>query len=244
MRKFAISDIHGCSRTLEALLDKLAVTTADEVYFLGDYIDRGPDSKGVIDLILDMKSEGYAVHCLMGNHEAYMLLSKDDPRYQPEWLSWGGRETLRSFGLHSGNQLNRIEKRYWAFLSELDPFFSVDDYLLVHAGFNFQAEDPALDFEAMLWIRDWYEDIDYDWLGPRMIVHGHTPVSTSIIRSLHRNLADGQVLDIDCGCVYPQREGVGYLCAFDLTNNELVFQPNCESGRKSVKHLERVIGRK
>ncbi|MEO0876095.1 MAG: metallophosphoesterase, partial [Bacteroidota bacterium] len=66
MRKFAISDIHGCLKTFEALLDQIQFTTQDELYLLGDYIDRGPDSKGVIDLIWKMQADGYQVKCLRG----------------------------------------------------------------------------------------------------------------------------------------------------------------------------------
>ena len=69
MRRFAISDIHGCARTFEALLDRIAFTSQDELYLLGDYIDRGGDSKGVLDLIFRFQKEGYAVQCLLGNHE-------------------------------------------------------------------------------------------------------------------------------------------------------------------------------
>ena len=66
MRKFAISDIHGCLKSFEALLDKIQLSTSDELYILGDYIDRGPDSKGVIDYIWKLEQEGYAVKCLRG----------------------------------------------------------------------------------------------------------------------------------------------------------------------------------
>ena len=69
MHRFAISDIHGCAKTFEALLDRIALSTQGELYLLGDYLDRGPDSKGVLDLIFRLQREGYAVHCLRGNHE-------------------------------------------------------------------------------------------------------------------------------------------------------------------------------
>jgi len=69
MRQIAISDIHGCARTFQALLDKIQLSTNDQLYLLGDYIDRGPDSKGVIDTILGLINAGYRVQTLMGNHE-------------------------------------------------------------------------------------------------------------------------------------------------------------------------------
>ena len=76
MRKSAFSDIHGCNRTFSALLDQVAPDTGDELYFLGDYIDRGPDTKGVIDRIWGLEQEGLTVHCLLGNHEQMLMNSK------------------------------------------------------------------------------------------------------------------------------------------------------------------------
>lgn len=73
MKKYAITDIHGCNKTFQALLDKIAFTTADALYLLGDYIDRGPDSKGVFDTIFNLQETGHSVHCLRGNHEAMFL---------------------------------------------------------------------------------------------------------------------------------------------------------------------------
>ena len=77
----------------------------------------------------------------------------------------------------------------------------------------------------MLWIRNWYENIDYNWLGDRIIVHGHTPISKIFIKSMFEDLKKNQYLDIDAGCVF-QRHGYGDLCAVDLTNQKLYFEKN------------------
>ena len=69
MNKFAISDIHGCAKNFKALLDRISLSLGDELYLLGDYIDRGPDSKGVIDHVWQLQKTGHTVHCLCGNHE-------------------------------------------------------------------------------------------------------------------------------------------------------------------------------
>ena len=78
-RIFAIGDIHGCSKTFKKLLlDKIKINKSDTIYCVGDYIDRGEDSKGVIDFILDLRAEGYTIHTLRGNHEQMLLDSIAD----------------------------------------------------------------------------------------------------------------------------------------------------------------------
>jgi len=229
MRKFAISDIHGCKQTFEALLDKIAFSTEDELYLLGDYIDRGPDSKGVFDYIWQLQNEGYAVKCLRGNHEQLMLTAfeDDDDTKMNHWLMNGGVATIRSFVMEDGKP--DIPDQYFTFTENLDYFFEVDEYILVHAGLNFRQGHPLTDETSMLWIRYWYEDIDARWLGDRIIVHGHTPISKERIEQQFRDLNQMPALDIDGGCVYAgRRPEMGYLCAFDLGERVLHFQKNVE----------------
>ena len=98
MRQFTISDIHGCNISFNALLDQIGLTTADELFLLGDYIDRGPDSKGVLDTIIGLRSNGYKVRCLMGNHDEAILKARNNRPFYLEWMTgWGGEETLDSF---------------------------------------------------------------------------------------------------------------------------------------------------
>jgi len=196
MRKIAISDIHGCNDTFQRLLEKLALVSGDELYLLGDYIDRGADSKGVLDTIFLLQQQGLSVQCLKGNHEQMILDAVDgiDDELMDLW------------------------------------YFEVDEYILVHAGFNFKIPLPFADGDAMLWIRDWYHNLNRNWLGDRIIVHGHTPMRKDEIREQFKNLDNLPILDIDGGCVHKgKRRGVGYLCAFDMTNRELYFQDNIEN---------------
>lgn len=231
MRRFAISDIHGCKKTFEALLDRIALSTGDEVYLLGDYIDRGKDSKGVVDYIWKLQDQGYTVHCLMGNHEMMMLEADDGLPSMSTWLYNGGYETLESFGADSPSQ---IPDEYFHFFQELSFYEEVDEYILVHAGLDFETGDPLGDTESMIWIRDWYENIDREWLEERIIIHGHTPINRSQIQHLHANLDDFKVLDIDAGCVFDRPQlGVGYLCAFEMNSRELYFQKNIERGKQA-----------
>jgi serine/threonine protein phosphatase 1 len=239
--KYAISDIHGCTATFVALLERIGLTHADELYLLGDYIDRGPNSKGVLDRIARLIEEGYQVSCLMGNHEQMMIWAgafeelaglgsswkadRYNPGFHNMWLRNGGGETLASFGVHSAKE---VPRSYFQFLRKLGYYLEVEGYLLVHAGFDFHAPDPWEDRESMLWIRDWYEWLDRDLLGDRVIVHGHTPIGRKAIEYMLGDLRNFPVLNIDAGCVYANswNSDVGWLCAFDLDRLRVIFQKN------------------
>jgi len=224
-RQIAISDIHGCNRTLLALLDRIAFTQADELYLLGDYVDRGPDSKGVIDTIWRLQEEGYTVHCLMGNHEE-MTCHDYDTEKRRGWIGLGDRELLASFG---AQHMDGIPQKYIDWMRQLKRYIEIPGYILVHAGLNFKAPDPFSHPESMIWIRDWYEDINRDWLGDRLIVHGHTPMPMPLIKAMFKHHQKLPAQDIDCGAALNHQSFFSHLCAFDLTNRELVFQENVEA---------------
>ena len=222
MNKYTISDIHGCLQTFKALLKQINFNKNDELYLLGDYVDRGPDSKGVFDLIWELQQEGYQVHCLRGNHEQLLLDSFQSTEKDLMWKRNGGVQTLASF-IKDGH--TSIPRNYIHFIEELPYYFEVDQYILVHAGLNFDVPNPLEAQHSMMWIRKWYDQIVPSWLGDRIIVHGHTPTQKSEIELMHSRLDQLPVLDIDGGCVY-ERYGMGYLCAFELTRQQLYFQRN------------------
>lgn len=215
MRKFAISDIHGCAKTFKSLLGLINFSKQDELYLLGDYIDRGPDSKGVIDHIWQLQQEEYTVHCLKGNHEQMLLGEYDTSTYHYHGLY----ETLQSFGVKA---VKDIPAPYINWMKALPHYFEVDKYILVHAGLNFSEEDPLSDLTSMLWIRQWYEDIDQEWLNGRMVIHGHTPMKKELINEQLLLLPYLGALDIDAGCVF-DKNGLSHLCAFELTQQEIIF---------------------
>ena len=119
-RRFAISDIHGCSKTLiKLVLDEIKLTKSDELYLLGDYINKGPDSKGVIDFIFELRNSGYNVQCLRGNHEQYLLDGLEFSWEEIAFKNRGGKETLASFGVED---IHKIPQKYLDFISAL-PFY-------------------------------------------------------------------------------------------------------------------------
>ncbi|MCB9282977.1 MAG: serine/threonine protein phosphatase [Lewinellaceae bacterium] len=228
MRRFAITDIHGCLNTFQALLDKIAFSHQDQLFLLGDFIDRGPDSKGVIDYILHLQQTGYQVHCLRGNHDQMLLDARDHDDSHAFWLINGGKATLKSFGVDHASDIPEL---YFDFLQGLSYYFEVDNYILVHAGLDFRFEDPFSGLHSMLWARNWYGNINYSWLGDRIILHGHTPMFREEVEEQHRMLARQKFIGIDNGCVYTEthsRQGLGALCAFNLDDRSLTFVENSE----------------
>lgn len=215
-KRIAISDIHGCAITFNALIKKLGLQAWDELYLLGDYIDRGPDSKGVIDTIWSMQQSGLNVHCLRGNHEQLLL---DAVNTRPDDCM--DAPMLRSFRVSKNSQ---VPDKYLDWMSGLAHYFELPDYILVHAGINFEATAPLEDRHSLLWLRNWYDQIDREWLGSKIIVHGHTPVRHSDIKLRVRLLNAIPALDIDAGCVFSNYIELGYLCAFDLDSRELHWQ--------------------
>lgn len=216
MRKFAITDIHGACKTFKQLLKDIQFSTEDELYLLGDYIDRGPDSKGVIDHIWHLQDKGYSVFCLRGNHEQMLL----DELAKPNYYYNGEPNVLASFGVEN-NAL--IPKEYKNWLSSLEYYFEVDEYILVHAGLNFDMPNPLEAHHSMIWIRQWEEDIDKNWMDGRIIIHGHTPAKKNVIEDRLLLLEQLSSMSIDNGCVFPYA-GLGRLCAFELGNRALFFR--------------------
>lgn len=221
-RRIAIGDIHGCSRTLKYLIEQiLAVTPQDELFFLGDYIDRGPASKEVIDYIIELKAKNFPVRCLMGNHEEMLLEGIKDSSYLDLWIYNGGKKTLESFGIEHPSE---ISPRYMVFIRSLEYYIELPGCYMVHAGFNFEDGEPFEDKYSMLWVRNpSYHPVD---LNHKKVIHGHTPISIGKIQKMVEDEAID--IDLDGGCVYSGHPGLGNLVALDIDNWELFHTPNRE----------------
>lgn len=227
-KRFALSDIHGNAKSFQRLVENLQLQKGDELFLLGDYIDRGPDSKGVIDFIWKLESWGIKVQSLRGNHEQIMLdARKRGGDYAQHWIQRsGGEETLRSFGPNIA--FEEVDDRYWQWMENLPFYLELPHYFLVHAGLNFRAEKPLEERESMIWIRRWYDDFVPAEIGGRRMLHGHTPQYEEDIRLRKDQLDSFPVLNIDNGCYQYDRPGRGQLCAFDMNAETLHFQENID----------------
>lgn len=208
-RTIAIGDVHGCANTLRVMLfDELKIEQEDEIYFVGDYIDRGADSKGVIDSILSLKENGFHIHTLRGNHEQMMMQSTESLENFQLWFRNGGNETLDNFRCDSYSDFPKV---YKDFFEKTDFYLETVSYIFVHAGINFSRENIFEDLHTMLWARDFKvpKVIPRD----KILIHGHTPRSLKFILSQQSNC-----INIDGGCVYKDQKKYGNLVALDLTN--------------------------
>lgn len=219
-RIFAIGDIHGCSKTFKnLLLSKLCIKKSDKVYCLGDYIDRGNDSKGVIDLIIKLRAKGYHIHCLRGNHEQMMMDSTKGEIQFKHWFKNGGEVTLKSFGITSYDKMKPIYKN---FFSRTKYFIQTGNFIFVHAGLNFEIQNPFTDKYAMMWIRNF--SIRKSKIGSKVVVHGHTPKSLNFVFSQDFE----SVINIDGGCVYIHNKDFGNLVALNITEGKFITVRNIE----------------
>lgn len=226
MNAYAISDIHGCSQTFRALLARLQLTTNDKLFLLGDFVNKGPDAKGVLDTVFDLRQKGYDLHCLRGNHDDILLEMPTNGEYQQHKERYGAQYTLQSFGVARAQDIPSV---YLDFLDSLPTYLIWNDYIFVHAGFSFARQDPLGDTYPHTRIREWYDQIDYAWLGDRWIIHGHDQQTMQKIEQQLQRLPQQQVLNIDAGCVSVWEAGKGHLCAFDLVTHRCIFQGYVEN---------------
>jgi serine/threonine protein phosphatase 1 len=184
MRTLAIGDIHGCNAALNALLQLVQPESADQIIFVGDYIDRGPASRAVINTLLELRKKCSTVF-LRGNHEVMVLDARDDLTKANLWQSYGGSETLSSYGVNYGiygpDWIQAIPAAHWAFLEQTARFFENDTHIFVHACL-----DPELDMDAQ---PDWLLFWEYfDRLQPhrtgKQIICGHTPQRSGQIKAV------------------------------------------------------------
>jgi len=138
MRTLAIGDIHGCLTALTVLLEAVAPAAGDRLVFLGDYVDRGPDSRGVLDLIIGLHAGGRVV-ALRGNHDEMMTEARNAARSEDRlmWLACGGRETLRSYGVAepAASDLTEVPDAHWRFLErDCVDWYETDAHFFVHAN--------------------------------------------------------------------------------------------------------------
>jgi len=230
-KRYAIGDIHGCIRSFRAMIErKLQPENNDVVYLLGDYIDRGPDSKAVVDYIHELQGNSFNLVPLMGNHEYMLIHAMNSFKFYKLWMINSGFTTLKNFGIHvdafSGPEdVNRIPVSYVVFFRELHLYAQTDGYFITHACFDGQTLDPLNDVDSMIWRR--YESYNSGFLQGRILIHGHTPSPLQEIRERVEN-PESLVINLDGGCVYNNDRNLGYLVALDLDSRKLFWVKNLD----------------
>lgn len=221
-RTIAIADIHGCNRTFRYLIfEVVRLKRSDSLQLLGDMIDRGPDSKGVIETILELQASGYDVRPIRGNHEQMLLTYLAEPLYKnlALWLANGGCNTLESYGVTTPEELGELIN----YLNALPYYRTTDTHIFVHAGLDFKIADPFSGEEAMLWKRG--GGVNKAKLNGRVLVSGHTPLTLAKIRS---SLSMSHIR-LDNGCMQGDTlPGFGNLVALELESGVLHVQKNIE----------------
>ncbi len=180
MACFVIGDIHGCLSELSCLVENLPLKAADRIVFLGDYIDRGPESKGVVSYLITMaKSADYDTVFLKGNHEDMLLgYLGFDGRYGEMFLANGGQATLASYGMPPAamsqvSAMARIPADHLEFFLRLQHYSVEGSFLCVHAGISPRKSLAAQTQIDMLWIRNEFISSSHEL--PYTVVFGHTP---------------------------------------------------------------------
>ena len=198
---YAVGDIHGQADLLQRLLDKITTDASDIVeaerrwlVFVGDYVDRGPDSWRVIEMLSSQLPDGFEPVMLKGNHEDYLLKFLEDPGILPLWRRNGAEATLNSydgtfedlFASHTppaeiaARFAQKLPPAHLAFFQDLKLSWSIGDYFFVHAGVR---PGCALELQALddlLWIREPF--LNSDERFEKIVVHGHTPTKAPVVR--------------------------------------------------------------
>ena len=180
---------------------------------------------GVKQLLLDcgvdleLQERGLSVASVRGNHEEMCLQAGADHYYRDLWQANGGLYTLASF---EADGVGDISARYRGFLESLPFYILLEEFVIVHAGLNFDTQEPFADTEAMLWTRSPF--VDRQRIGGRRLICGHTPVTRL---RLEASLNSSKIM-LDNGCVFGGRPEMGNLAALELESMTLFLQPNID----------------
>jgi serine/threonine protein phosphatase 1 len=227
VRIYAVGDVHGRSDLLRQLFSRidgdLRANPAKEAIhvFLGDYIDRGNDSAGVLDFLI-ARSQTNQLYCLKGNHEIFLAEFLENPGVFKPWIQNGALPTLASYGLKpainagvkeraelSASLRNAMPDSHFRFLTELKLSFTCGDYYFVHAGVRPGTPLAIQHEEDLLWIRD--EFLLHEEPFEKIIVHGHTPVLEPEVRPNRINIDTGAYATGRLTCLRLEGDKIGFI---------------------------------
>lgn len=225
MRTVVIGDIHGCYKELKELVLTLEKKgeynkNTDKLIFLGDYIDRGKDSRLVIKFIRDLQKDNNNVIALMGNHEDMLLNYYKG--INNDWLYNGHMETLDSY-----KGFNKQFNKDMQWMKTLPLYHEDENFIYVHAGIDVNKQMKNQNKNTLLWIR---EPFIYNWKKyHKRVIFGHTP--TMFLRNENKPVCTNtDNVDIDTGCVYG-----GALSALIIEDKEILKFYQVESSNKKIK---------
>ena len=206
-RILAVGDVHGCLTALDALLDSVDLQPDDTLIFLGDYVDRGPDSRGVLERLIELSARPNT-RFLRGNHDLWMERAREDRQWFTSWLSRGvgGLQTLDSYGSFA-----EIPLAHWQFLDNLSEYYQTENEIFVHGAVDAELELADQHEQVLLWER---VDNQAPHFSGKRVICGHTSQKNGL--PLDRRFA----VCIDTFC-----HGGGWLSALDVTTNR-VWQAN------------------
>ncbi|MGB5899418.1 MAG: metallophosphoesterase family protein [Geitlerinemataceae cyanobacterium] len=220
MKIIAIGDIHGCSRAFDALLEAIELQGEDRLITLGDYVDRGADSKGVLDRLVALSETGQLIP-LLGNHELMMLEARTDAATEQLWRDCGGEATLQSYG-KSGEAVSiaDIPQHHWNFLEDrCFNWYETDGHFFVHAN-----ADPHLPFDRQLsdllfWKRFGYPEPHF---SGKTMVCGHSSQKSGLPLNVGHAI-----------CIDTYAWGGSWLTALEVTSGRVWQAKNTAQIRRS-----------
>ncbi|WP_217585830.1 metallophosphoesterase family protein [Lentibacillus saliphilus] len=218
-RILVMSDIHGALKQLNALLDKVSYDpNVDQLILLGDYVDRGPDSCGVLNKVMSLKDEGAIV--LRGNHDDMLVAAVDgEPSAWDRWMRNGAEKTLLSYDATMTDELSLPKsdafQAHVEFIKGLDYYYETDSHIFVHAGVDPELPIDETDSHELVWIRSKFHD---GYHGQKTVVFGHTPTPNLHDDSEKYDVYFGEnnIIGVDGGAVYG-----GQLNCLELSGNKM-----------------------
>ena len=204
MRLLAIGDIHGCLRALDAILEMVHPEPDDLIVFLGDYVDRGPNSRGVLDRLIQLRDRCRCVF-LRGNHDQMMLDGRNNYIAQEEWLHCGGRATLDSYN----GTLDDVPDAHWRFLEDTQATYEADTHFFVHAN-----AFPEIPLDEQPEYMLFWEKLQATWSTP------HTSGKTMVCG--HSAQKSGVPLDLGHAvCIDTFVYGTGWLSCLEVRSGQV-----------------------
>ena len=198
-RTVAIGDIHGCSHTLMTILQEVVPQADDTIIPLGHYVDRGIDSKGVLDMLIEL-SKWCRLVPILGNHDEMMLKSRDNRSVFRNWMEIGGITALDSYG--DTGRISLIPREHFQFLETCVPYFETDTHVFTHANYDSTLPFDQQTNEMLRW-RSLRDHVPGPHCSGKTVVVGHTPQDEVL------DLGYLVCIDTGCGCA-------GKLTAMDI----------------------------